>query len=127
MSTTRPPHASCRNRPDPLTVQAVLTALQEAESRQGQWVVQVLDRLEQLEQGLKQAMASRTTVVPPSPGRPPATHCRYGHSLDDAYVSYGKRYCRPCAKQRARANYEASKVRYETFGEAIDGGTPHVY
>lgn len=31
-----------------------------------------------------------------------ATHCPYGHSLDDAYVYYGKRRCRPCAVERSR-------------------------
>ncbi len=110
-------------------LQEILTFLREAEARTGQWMVKILERLEHLEQEVD---ALRVTPVPPlvSPlraARTPATHCRYGHSLEDAYVSYGKRFCRPCAKQRARESYAASKVLHEMFGETYEGGSTHAY
>lgn len=30
------------------------------------------------------------------------THCKRGHSLADAYVSKGMRYCRTCAREKQR-------------------------
>ena len=36
-------------------------------------------------------------------GRPLRRHCKYGHSLDDAYVHRGKRRCRSCRRLRDRA------------------------
>jgi hypothetical protein len=111
-------------------LQEILTFLREAEARTGQWMVKILDRLERLEQdveGLRTAPPLATAPLPIAPKRAPATHCRYGHSLEDAYVSYGKRYCRPCAKQRARENYAAAKVLHDMFGEAYEGGTSHAY
>ncbi len=38
----------------------------------------------------------------PNPrGRPPQTHCKRGHSLDDAYIlGSGSRSCRVCARER---------------------------
>lgn len=111
-------------------LQDILTFLREAEARTGQWMVKILERLDHLEQevdGLRMTAPSQGTVPPIVPKRAPATHCRYGHSLEDAYVSYGRRFCRPCAKQRARENYSAAKVLHEMFGEAYEGGTPHAY
>lgn len=124
--TTRPAHQA---EPS-VELQEILTFLREAEARSGQWMVKILERLEHLEQEVDALRATPHAQAMPSSirsTRTPATHCRYGHSLEDAYVSYGKRYCRPCAKQRSRENYAAAKLLHEMFGEAYEGGTSHAY
>ncbi len=51
-------------------------------------------------------------------GRPPQTHCKRGHSLDDAYiVTRGKaggtyRACRTCAIDRAKAHHRENYVAH---------------
>lgn len=37
------------------------------------------------------------------------THCKRGHSLDDAYTSTGHRICRPCCLARVKANHQRRK------------------
>ena len=111
-------------------LQEILTFLREAEARSGQWMVKILERLEHLEQEVDALRSTPPVQAVPSTlraTRTPATHCRYGHSLEDAYVSYGKRFCRPCAKQRSRENYAAAKLLHEMFGESYEGGTSHAY
>lgn len=124
--TTRP----LRQAAPSVELQEILTFLREAEARSGQWMVKILERLEHLEEEVD-ALRATPPVQPMAstmrPTRTPATHCRYGHSLEDAYVSYGKRFCRPCAKQRSRENYAAAKLLHEMFGESYEGGTSHAY
>lgn len=38
------------------------------------------------------------------------THCVHGHSLDDAYVSTGRRQCRTCAIDKERRNRERRRT-----------------
>ena len=39
------------------------------------------------------------------------THCKYGHSLEDAYRQHGARVCRTCRKQNTKGAYQARKGR----------------
>lgn len=59
-----------------------------------------------------------------SVGRQNKTHCKYGHSLKDAYIEnyFGTkvRRCRECHKQRMK-NYRA-KAKIETVIVLPDGG-----
>lgn len=129
MSTKRTTKPNRQAQPS-VELQEILTFLREAEARSGQWMVKILERLEHLEHEVDALRSTPQSQAVPSSiraTRTPATHCRYGHSLEDAYVSYGKRYCRPCAKQRSRENYAAAKLLHEMFGESYDGGTSHAY
>lgn len=38
--------------------------------------------------------------------KPERTHCKYGHSLESAYIVRGEKRCKPCQKKRSRQYYE---------------------
>lgn len=54
------------------------------------------------------------TVAPNGVGKryAKATHCKHGHSLEDAYVrANGHRICRVCAKRTAAEGYQRRKAQ----------------
>lgn len=51
-------------------------------------------------------MASSNTITAQQAAQ---THCVHGHSLEDAYVSTGKRECRQCIKSRSHSYYVDNK------------------
>ncbi len=40
-------------------------------------------------------------IIERNKNRPKKTHCKWNHSLHDAYIVKGKRYCRPCQLRRS--------------------------
>jgi hypothetical protein len=56
-------------------------------------------------------MASRERLRAARPWRTPKTHCPHGHSLDDAYVSKGRRRCRVCQRDAYRLKWPTGKPR----------------
>lgn len=75
----------------------------------GSLVIQILERLWPYLGDVKRRQAEialerhRTHPTPhariaAATGRPLRQHCKYGHSLDDAYVHRGKRHCRSCRR-----------------------------
>jgi len=61
--------------------------------------------------GKKHSPEHIAKIVASLKGRPPATHCRAGHPLDDAYLIGGRRFCRVCQSARSMKYWEKKKAR----------------
>lgn len=110
------------NPSPPTDLSLLLDALDRLEHRQERLIHDMLARLERLEQ-----YAVRSSGVIAKRDQKLVTNCKHGHSLADAYVYYGKRFCRTCVKERSRTNYQAAKTLHEMFGEYAEGGESHEY
>ncbi len=91
-----------------------MDAIGRLERRQDGLIRELEARLERLEQ-----YAIRTSGVLVRRDGDLRTHCKHGHALADAYVYYGKRYCRTCTKLRSQENYRAAKAFHEMFGNGV--------
>jgi hypothetical protein len=61
--------------------------------------------------GLAAITAYRERERSGRPPRSPRTHCSFGHSLDDAYVSNGRRSCRTCQRAAYQLKWPFGKPR----------------
>lgn len=60
------------------------------------------------QRGKKKSPEHVAKVAAANRARPKATHCKHGHSLEDAYVTGGRRFCKPC-RLRTCASYHARR------------------
>jgi hypothetical protein len=105
-------------------------------AEQVQWLAQVMLTLQRgadvrvLMRGKLAASTLRTLVrakvraasVPPPPSKPPATHCRHGHTFTErntyTHPTKGTRRCRTCIRA-GDARYQAKKLRNKGRREQV--------
>jgi hypothetical protein len=65
-----------------------------------------LAKIQSANKGKKRDPEIVTKIAEILKNRPKITHCKHGHSLDDAYIIKGRRFCRSCQHRRSIQYYQ---------------------